>query len=100
MESHVVKVWLYDKVTLDIRILMQYDGQGKCREVGIFSDTANRYREQFWTWTTSTDWEVKLRDGIILRARVQRPIYTKQKNVTTSGHSAPTSSCASICSVI
>ena len=49
MESHVVtvglivnggeRVWLYEEVTLDIRSLMDYSGQGKCREVRSYWDT-------------------------------------------------------------
>ena len=70
MESHVVKVWLYDKVTLDMRILMQYNGQGKCREMGIYYDTANRYMEQLMTWTINRNWEVNIDD---YNFRAQRP---------------------------
>ena len=58
MESHVEKVELDCKVTLDIKILMEFNGQGKCREVGCDSDTANRYREQLRAWATSRNWEV------------------------------------------
>jgi len=58
MESGVEWVWLYREVTLDIRDLMEYSGQGKCRKVRCDRDTAGRYREQLRTWATSRNWEV------------------------------------------
>ena len=58
MESRVEQVGLDFKVTLDIRDLMEYNGQGKCREVWCDSDTADRYKEQLRTWATSRNWEV------------------------------------------
>ena len=58
MESGVEEVVLNDKVTLDIRDLMEYSGRGKCREVECFRDTADRYKEQLRTWATSRNWEV------------------------------------------
>ena len=58
MESRLKEVWLDYKVTLDIRDLMEYSGQGKCREVRGYYDTAPRYREQLRTWATSRNWEV------------------------------------------
>ena len=57
MESSVEQVGL-SQVTLDIRDLMDYNGQGKCWFVGCYSDTKDRYREQLRTWTTSRNWEV------------------------------------------
>ena len=58
MESRVERVRLYYKVTLDIRDLMKYSGQGKCRKMGCYNDTAPRYREQLRTWATSRNWRV------------------------------------------
>ena len=58
MDSHVESVGLGGEVTLDIKILMEYSGQGKCMQVWCAIDTANRYREQLRTWTTSRNWEV------------------------------------------
>ena len=58
MESRVEQVGLDFKVTLDIRDLMEYNGQGKCREVWCDSDTADRYKEQLRAWATSRNWEV------------------------------------------
>jgi len=57
MESRVEEMELYE-VTLDIRDLMKYNGQGKCREVRCYSDTADRYREQLRIWAKSRNWEV------------------------------------------
>ena len=58
MDSRVEEVWLYEEVTLDIRELMEYNGQGKCRRVDCYCDTRDRYREQLRTWATSRNWEV------------------------------------------
>ena len=58
MESRVERVRLYYKVTLDIRDLMEYSGQGKCRKMGCYNDTAPRYREQLRTWATIRNWRV------------------------------------------
>ena len=58
MESRVEEVRLHREVTLDIRDLMEYSGQGKCREVRCYGDTADRYREQLRTWATSNNWTV------------------------------------------
>ena len=60
MESRVEEVWLHNRVTLDIRDLIEYDGQGKCRQVWTDRDTADRYREQLWTWARSKNWQVTL----------------------------------------
>ena len=61
MESRVEEVRLHREVTLDIRALMEYSGQGKCREVGCgMGDTADRYREQLRTWATSNNWIVEI----------------------------------------
>ena len=53
MESRVGWVGLDREVTLDIRDLMEYNGQGKCRVVECYSDTADRYRVQLRTWAKS-----------------------------------------------
>ena len=59
MESRVEKVCLYGGVTLEIRNLMEYSGQGKCRRVEYYSsDTMDQYREQLRTWATIRNWEV------------------------------------------
>ena len=56
MESRVEEVRLHREVTLDIRDLMEYSGQGKCRKVGCYS--AQRYREHLRTWAACRNWEV------------------------------------------
>ena len=56
MESVVVSVELTEGMTLDIRDLMEYNGQGKCSKVGCLDDTADRYKEQLRTWATSNNW--------------------------------------------
>ena len=58
IESGVEELRLYGMVTLDIRGLMEYNGQGKCWEVACYTDTADRYKEQLRTWARSRNWEV------------------------------------------
>ena len=58
MESRVEGVWLYKETTLDIRVLIEYDGQGKCRRVDCYEDTVDRYWEQLRIWATSRNWKV------------------------------------------
>ena len=58
MESRVEQVVLDYKVTLEIRVLMEYSGQGKCMKVWCDSDTADRYREQLRAWAKSRNWKV------------------------------------------
>ena len=59
MESGMEWVQMWEEVTLDIRVLMEYSGQGKCRMMKFpSSDTAGRYREQLRTWATSRNWKV------------------------------------------
>ena len=57
MQSRVEEVVLSYEVTLDIRSLMEYSGQGKCRVVRCYNDTAPRFREKLRTWATSKNWE-------------------------------------------
>ena len=72
MESRVEIVLLNAGVTLDIRDLMEYSGQGKCREVECFRDTADRYKEQLRTWATSRNWEVTCGDDDDWRFIIER----------------------------
>ena len=58
MESGVEEVTLHTGVTLDIRVLREYSGQGKCRVVECYTDTVGRYREQLRTWAKSRNWQV------------------------------------------
>ena len=64
MESYVEEVLLLGEVTLEIRDLMEYSGQGKCREMRCHN-TADRYREQLRTWAASKNWEVTRDDNIL-----------------------------------
>ena len=63
MESGVETGGLNEEVTLDIWALIEYSGQGKCRDVRCYSDTAPRYREQLRTWATSKNWEMTCDGG-------------------------------------
>ena len=58
METGVEKVWLHYKVTLDIRELIEYNGQGKCKEVRCYNDTVPRYIVQLKTWVMGRNWRV------------------------------------------
>ena len=56
MESGVEEVMLMLDVALDIGFLIEYSGQGKCRQVNCHHDWyAN---EQLRTWATSKHWEL------------------------------------------
>ena len=69
MESGVESVGLSGGLTLAIRSLMDYSGQGKCRGVWCYSyryryrtdsDTGRfRYRKQLKAWAKSKNWEVR-----------------------------------------
>ena len=58
MELGVEHVILLEEVTLDIEALTEYSGQGVCREVELYNDTADRYREEMRTWAMSINWSV------------------------------------------
>ena len=58
MESGLERVDLHYRVTLDIRELMEYNGQGKCRGVGCYNDAVEKYREKQRTWASRKHWEV------------------------------------------
>ena len=59
MESRVEV--LYCNVTLKISILMEYSGQGKCKQVKCFK-AASLYREQLRTWARERNWRVTRKD--------------------------------------
>ena len=63
MESVVEEVKLVGGTTLDIRVLMEYSGQGKCRRVECEYGSEGSCRERLWTWATSRNWEV-IRDEV------------------------------------
>ena len=59
METRLERVMLSEGVTLDIRALFKYSGQGKCREVRCDRDTMARYKEELTeTWAKTRNWEV------------------------------------------
>jgi len=62
MESRVERVELGDwgGMSLDIRALTQYSGQGECWMVQFYDETARRYREALrsWAWAQRINWRV------------------------------------------
>ena len=46
------------EVILDISALAQYSGQGKCRRVRYWCDTADKYREAMKSWARRINWRV------------------------------------------
>ena len=58
METCVERVWLDEEgeVNLDITALAQYGGQGRCKEVECYGDTANKYREEVKIWARRINW--------------------------------------------
>ena len=58
MEYRVEDVVLGGEVTLDIRALMEYSSQGKCRSVKCLGDTEALYKDQLRPWATSSNWFV------------------------------------------
>ena len=57
LEDPVSRITLTN-VTLDIEALVKYSGQGKCRTVRCYGDTAARYRGEMITWAKSRNWAV------------------------------------------
>ena len=63
MESRVESIFLSRGVTMDIRDLMEYNGNGKCRVLMCSGDTIERYREKLRTWAMVRNWVVTRNDG-------------------------------------
>ena len=63
MESGVEMVKLDYMVhrAMDIRILREYSGQGKCRKMKCYN-FEDRHREKLRTWATSRNWEATHND--------------------------------------
>ena len=57
MESGVEIVELSGELTLDIKAMIEYSGQGKCREVWCYIDTGV-FKEDLRTWAQSRNWQV------------------------------------------
>jgi len=55
MESSVEEVGLGKGVTLDLETLVEYSGQGVCRQVELRGDTLTRYRKDMKKWA---NWKV------------------------------------------
>ena len=71
MESRVETVMLgliMGDLSLDIRALTQYSGQGKCQWVSCHYETANKYREEVRAWANWTVL-VDMDDEIIISSR-------------------------------
>ena len=81
MESGVEWVELEDEVTLDMKALAEYSGQGVCREVELYYDTADRYSEELVTWARSRNWRVYADDDI----KGRRGQCFVQRSATTDG---------------
>ena len=62
MRDGVQKVSLYT-VTLDLEELTQYDGQGSCSEVGVWSDLGTRPGERLRGWAADKGWTVTVDNG-------------------------------------
>ena len=86
MESGVERVVLLYDVTLDIRDLMEYSGQGKCRRVECHLNTKYR-RKELKTWAMSRNWTVTRDDkDCFVIERIKQAflctVVTCYKNVT------------------
>ena len=55
MRERVERV-LLDEITLDIEQLTKYDGQGRCRELGVCGDTRTRHEDRLRRWAADTGW--------------------------------------------
>ena len=66
MESRMeeVKLGVSGEVSLDIRALTKYSGQGKCGKVVCWDATADRYREEVRSWAEKINWKVTLDNDI------------------------------------
>ena len=67
METGVESVEVRSEVTLDIRNLVEYSGQGKCREIECSLDTADRYRKHLRPWAKACNWTVTFHKNKIFR---------------------------------
>ena len=53
-----------EDLTLDISTLATYSGQGKCKKVGFYYDTAVKYREDVQRWLAErSSWTVITADN-------------------------------------
>ena len=68
-----------NEVTMDIRDLMEYSGQGKCSKVKCHRDTADRYKDQLRTWATSRNWEVTVDEDDLLIIKHQKIVQSWER---------------------
>ena len=48
----------WGEVILDIGVLTSYSGEGRCRGIECYDDTATRYKNQLRAWAHSRGWRV------------------------------------------
>ena len=86
MESRVEHVWLgyggyvvvvrgSGEVSLDIRVLTQYSGQGECRRVRCEDVAATRYREEMRSWAQRINWRVEKDLDNVIVIKFPQPIF-------------------------
>ena len=60
------RVALYNDVTPDVEELIQYDGQGSCRELWLYYDMITSYEERLRGWVADKEWTLTVDDGVCL----------------------------------
>ena len=55
LKERLEELVLWAGLTLDIEVLCQYKGQGRCRKIGVDRDTRKRYGERFKHWAVTKD---------------------------------------------
>ena len=56
MQSGVEWVWLWEEVSLDIKALSEYSGQGVCKIMSLQTEKAKEYQWELRTWAKSRNW--------------------------------------------
>jgi len=72
MRDNIKKVVLGvdgDVIINNLELITQYDGRGRCGEVGCCGDTGRRYGQQLETWAHTVGWKVLMGDGTIIITR-------------------------------
>ena len=59
LNTNVSQLELWGDTTVDISVLTQYDGTGKCQCVKCWDDSYNRYRGQVTQWAHHMRWKVE-----------------------------------------
>ena len=60
------RVALYNDVTPDVEELIQYDGQGSCRELWVYYDMITSYEERLRWWVADKEWTLTVDEGVCL----------------------------------